>query len=548
MQAPHRQNFNLRRMGELRTNSLISRAGLVGLLTLVGAVLVTPNAFGSAVIVQGTTDVQDAGLLQDVIEPGFHAAYPQYELKYIAVGTGQAITNAKAGQGDALMVHAPSQEKPFVEEGYSLEPRGRAIFYSDYVIPGPLSDPAGVLAKAPHNAALAFELIAKAGEEGKANFVSRGDNSGTNTQEKAIWKLTKVELNKLGEPGPAGTETDASWYHKAGKGQAETLKIAAECPATVGGVGCYEMTDRGTYNRNVSNGSVTTMQIVAQNNEAGAPGGQNLLTNPFVVYAINPAKEPGIPINVEGAKALQAYLTSEAFQARLASYPNTSEPAFFADAHPKMSSSQVSGAFAAGTPFSLTGSLSNLLPGSPAVSGVPLNLEEAPFPAAGQAPTYTTIATGTTGANGTYTLHGTTDREGLLRVEMPNTNAAYPNLGITPLIAAGGLTQTFAQAGSITVRSRIALRKPAKKNKVVTLRGEFGPAASGSSAPTLVVQGRKSGKGNKWHALKKVRAKEGIAYKVSVKLKSGKWKLRVRYRDPGAFLPASSRAVSVSVH
>src|SRR6201999_1148532 len=119
---------------------------------------------------------RDAGLLQDVIEPGFAAAYPQYELKYIAVGTGQAIANAKAGQGDGLMVHAPSQEKPFVEEGYSLEPRGRAVFYSDYVIPGPLDDPAEVLMKAPHNAALAYELIAAAGEAGEANFVSRGDN------------------------------------------------------------------------------------------------------------------------------------------------------------------------------------------------------------------------------------------------------------------------------------------------------------------------------------------------------------------------------------
>jgi ABC-type tungstate transport system permease subunit len=55
-------------------------------------------AVASPVIVQGTTDVRDAGLLEAVIEPGFHAAYPQYELKYIAVGTGQAIANAKAAR------------------------------------------------------------------------------------------------------------------------------------------------------------------------------------------------------------------------------------------------------------------------------------------------------------------------------------------------------------------------------------------------------------------------------------------------------------------
>ncbi|MBS1680064.1 MAG: substrate-binding domain-containing protein [Actinobacteria bacterium] len=523
-----------------------ARMGVLATLVLGIGLVAAPAALASPVIVQGTTDVRDAGLLQDVIEPGFHAAYPQYELKYIAVGTGQAIAGAKAGQGDALMVHAPSQEKPFVEEGYSLEPRGRAVFYSDYVIPGPLADPAEVLTKAPHNAALAYELIAKAGEEGKANFVSRGDNSGTNTQEKAIWKLTKVELNKLGEPGPAGTESNDAWYHKAGAGQAETVLLTQQCPFT--GAGCYEMTDRGTFNRLANNGSVTQLQIVSQHNEVSAPGGQNLLSNPFTFYAINPAKEPGININVEGAKALMAYLTSEEFQGKLAGYPSPSAPAFFADAHPKMTSTSVSGTLSPGAAFSVSGSLANLLPGSPAVAGVPVNLQQAPFPPAGQSPTYTTIASATTGGDGSYSLQGIATREGLLRVEMPNTNAAYPNLGVMPLVAAGGLTQTFAAAGAIGVQSQVALRKPSKKKNVVTLRGTIGPAANNSvGAATLVVQGRKAGKHTKMHALKKVRAKEGVAYTVSVKLKPGKWKLRVRYRNPGVVSPVTSRAVSVSV-
>ncbi|HVW47658.1 MAG TPA: substrate-binding domain-containing protein [Solirubrobacterales bacterium] len=525
-------------------------------LSLFFAFAIPAFASASPVIVQGTTDVRDAGLLEEVIEPGFHAAYPQYEMKYIAVGTGQAIANAKAGQGDALMVHAPSQEKTFVEEGYSLEPRGRAVFYSDYVIPGPLDDPAGVLAKAPHNAVLAYELIAKAGEEGKANFISRGDNSGTNTQEKAIWKLTGVELNEVGEPGPAGTKTDDPWYHKAGAGQAETVKLTAECPeGTFPGGGCYEMTDRGTFNRLVSNGSVTTLQIVSQNNEASAPGGQNLLTNPFTFYAINPAKEPNININVEGAKALMEYLTSEAFQAGLASYPNVTAPAFFADAHPKMTASTVPGTLDPGTKFTVSGSIASLLPGAQVVSGVPVNLQEAP---PGQS-NYTTIASGTTGADGSYSVQATADHEGQLRVEMPDTNAAWPDLGITPLISSGGLTQTFAGAGLLSVRSttkppgssiangKVVLRKPQKKGKVVTLRGQLTPAVKPSDAAVLVVQGRKVGTHQKMHALKKVRAREGVAYKVSVKLKPGKWKLRVLYRDPGVISPGTSRAVSVSV-
>jgi tungstate transport system substrate-binding protein len=526
------------------------RAAVPMLVVALGLMFAPVAAAATPVIVQGTTDVRDAGLLQEVIEPGFAVAYPQYELKYIAVGTGQAIANAKAGQGDALMVHAPSQEKPFVEEGYSLEPRGRAVFYSDYVIPGPLDDPAEVLAKAPHNAVLAYELIATAGAEGKANFVSRGDASGTNTQEKAIWKLTKVELNSEGEPGPNGTKEDASWYHKAGAGQAETVLLTQQCPFTGGS--CYEMTDRGTYNRLIANGSVTELQLVSQDNEAGAPGGTSLLTNPFTAYAINPAKEPGINVNVEGAKAFLEYLASEEFQAKLASYPNTTSPAFFADAHPRMTASSVSGTFDAGAKFTLSGNLSSALPGAQAVSGVAVNLQEA-----SSGGTYVTIASAVTGADGSYSVQATASTSGTLRVEMPTTNAAWPDLNVTPLISSGGLTQTFVSAGQISVRptpppplkkGKIGVQKPTKKGRVVTLHGKVSPAVAASNAAVLVIQGRKVGTKQRFHALKRVRAREGVAYKLSVKLKAGKWKLRVRYQDPGVLTaPASSRAVSVSV-
>lgn len=551
---------------ELTAGRTRRRGGPIALLVaavLAIGLIVVPAALASPVIVQGTTDIRDAGLLEDVIEPGFRAAYPQYELKYIAVGTGAAIKAAKAGQGDALVVHAPSQEKTFVEEGYSLEPRGRAIFYSDYVVPGPLNDPAEVLAKAHHNAALAYELIAKAGEEGKANFVSRGDGSGTNTQELAIWKLTKVELNEVGEPGPKGTKNDAPWYHKAGAplGQAETLKLASECPFTGGG--CYEMTDRGTYNRSVGKGSVTNLQIVTEKNEPSAPGGSNLLTNPFSTYVVNPAKV-GVSTNVEGAEAFAAYLTSEEFQARLANYPSATSPAFFADAHPALTATTVSGTLASGTPFAVNGTITSLLPGASPVAGVQVNLQEAPIPAAGASPAYATIASGVTGADGSYSLGSSATKEGLLRVEMPTTTTTYPDLTVSPLIAAGALTQTFADAGRVTLpatsspskppittpigKGRIVLRGPSIKGRVVTLRGSLGPAVSSADSAVLVVQARRLHKGSTFHGLKQVRARDGVAYKLSVKLGPGRWKLRVRYRDPGVIAaPADSRAVSVTV-
>jgi tungstate transport system substrate-binding protein len=525
------------------------RPGVRQILTVAAGLLVAlwlgaaaPTARASTVIVQGTTDVRDAGLLEDVIVPGFEAAYPQYTLKYIAVGTGQAITNAKAGQGDALLTHAPTLEKAFVEEGFSLDPRGRAVFYSDYVIPGPLDDPAGVLSGAPHNAVHAFELIAKAGGEGKANFVSRGDNSGTNTQEKAIWKLTSVELNKKGEPGPAGTEETAPWYQKAGLGQAETVLLAQQCPFTGGG--CYEMTDRGTFNRLVSNGSVSELEIVAQDNEASAPGGINLLTNPFTAYVVNPAKVPSA--NVEGAKAFLDYLTSEALQSRLASYPNTISPAFFADAHPRITVAQpISGTLRPGAAVAVSGTVASLLPGAPPVAGQTILLQRADPVQPPLVPTYTTIATSTTGADGSYALRAAVNRGGDLQVELPTT-ASYPPLNLQPLIAVGSLSRTDLAVGRVSVRAAITLRRPRRQGQVVVLRGRVDPAAEPDSGATLVILGRQRGS-HKLRALRKVRASRKPTYKVHVKLGSGQWKLRVRYRDPGAVLPATSRAVSVSV-
>lgn len=519
-------------------------SSLTAALLLVGVALV-PSALASTVTVQGTTDIRDAGLLEDVIEPGFAAAYPQYALKYIAVGTGQAIANAKAGQGDALVTHAPTQEKTFVEEGYSLEPRGRAVFYSDYVIPGPLDDPAGALASAPHNAAKAFELIAAAGEAGEANFVSRGDNSGTNTQEKAIWKLTGVELNEKGEPGPAGTPNDFSWYHKAGLGQAETVLLANECPPTVGGEGCYEMTDRGTFNRLVANGSVTQLKIVSQRNEASAPGGVNLLTNPFSVYIVNPAKIPAA--NVEGARAFNDYLTSAAFQSLLANYPSASSPAFFADAHPeiKVTSAPPPASLKAGASFSVSGSVSNLLPGAPVVAGQTVLLQRAAQVGPKELPSYETLASGHTDAGGAFTIAAVASRGGRLRVLFPTT-ASYPALSVTPLVAVGSLAETAADLGSVEVAAKVGLGKPMVKGRSVSLAGKIGPSEGRSSGATITVQGRKVGQ-KSFRRVKVVHPRARASYSVRVKLGKGRWKLRVKYADPGTVQPAVSGVRSASV-
>jgi tungstate transport system substrate-binding protein len=347
------------------------RPGLVvGSLALAASLAFAGTALATDVLVQGTTDVRDAGLLDDVIIPGFQAAYPQYTLKYVAVGTGQALTNARAGQADAVLTHAPTQEADFVDAGYSYEPFGRAIFYSDYVILGPASDPAGVLRGAPHDAARAFELIAAAGEQGKADFVSRGDNSGTNTQEKIIWTLTSVGRNSTDEPG-SGAKSNPSWYHKAGLGQAATVQLTSQCP--FGSHACYEMTDRGTFNRLVNLKAVTNLKIVADKNASKARGGKDLLINSFHAYAVNPNKIP--QARLAGALAFLTYLQSAGFQGRLASYPSSRQPAFFADARPALTiSARLARRARLGQRVRVAGSVKHDLPGAAPLAGATVQL------------------------------------------------------------------------------------------------------------------------------------------------------------------------------
>lgn len=364
------------------------------------AVLATMIAGGGAIAqadtirVQSTTDTVDAGLFDGLIKPGYLAAQPGDTLNYNAVGTGKALDNARAGLADVVITHAPSLEATFVSQGYSYEPVGRQIFFSDYVIAGPASDPAHVLANHPHDAIGAFEDIAAAGASGTADFVSRGDNSGTDVQEEIMWGLTTTVQKRIAcnagtdttryEPG-TGTGTCLTdiptWYHRTGVGQAPNVQQAEACTAATFTSGaCYVMTDRGTYNNLVNKGLVTHLKILSQNNTPDARGGQNLLTNPFSAYIVNPAGSfpAGSPVpNVAAATRFVDYLTSAGFQAAVDSFPTTTNPAFHADAYPKVTVSPALPATAlTGTPITIHVTLTNKLPGATAISGMPTQLQQ----------------------------------------------------------------------------------------------------------------------------------------------------------------------------
>ena len=172
------------------------------------------------IVLQSTTSTQNSGLF-DAILPGF-TARSGVEVRVVAVGTGQALKNARNGDGDVLLVHAKPAEEAFVAEGFGVERLD--VMYNDFVIVGPPADPAGIAGKADATAAL--KAVAEAG----APFASRGDDSGTHKKELALWTAAGVD--------PAAAS--GTWYRETGSGMGATLNTAV-------GMDAYTMTDRGTW-------------------------------------------------------------------------------------------------------------------------------------------------------------------------------------------------------------------------------------------------------------------------------------------------------------
>lgn len=198
-----------------------------------------------------TTSTQDSGLL-DYLLPKFQQD-TGIKVNVLAKGTGEALEIAKRGDADGLLVHAKEQEVKFVEEGYGTE--RIEVMYNDFIIVGPKDDPAKLKEKAPSDAVVAFKLISSS----QASFISRGDNSGTNTKENSIWKVANIT--------PSG-----AWYISAGKGMGAVLQMADEKKA-------YTLTDRATY---LSMKDKLDLSIVTEKGEQ--------LLNQYALIRINPNK------------------------------------------------------------------------------------------------------------------------------------------------------------------------------------------------------------------------------------------------------------------
>lgn len=234
----------------------------------------------TSIIVQSTTSTANSGLY-DYLLPKFEKD-SNVKVNVVAVGTGQAIKNARNCDGDVLLVHAKKAEQKFVNDGFGV--KRHPLMYNDFVFVGPPDDPAGI--SGTKKAPAALEKIAEA----KAKFASRGDNSGTHKKEKSLWESAGVDP----------TEASGEWYRETGSGMGATLNAAT-------GMGAYTMTDRGTW---ISFENKGDYEILVEGDEA--------LFNPYGVILVNKDKCPSV--KAEAGQKFVDWLISDEGQKAIAGF------------------------------------------------------------------------------------------------------------------------------------------------------------------------------------------------------------------------------------
>ena len=238
------------------------------------------SELGDTLLLATTTSTRDSGLLDAIL--GDFTEKTGVEVKVIAVGTGKALQMGRDGEADALLVHAKTSEETFVADGYGTERFD--VMYNDFVIVGPSDDPAGLTEGAAADVVAGMALIDGSGTE----FLTRGDDSGTNKKEISLWKAAEI------------TPDGQAYYVSTGKGMGDTLMMTSEMQA-------YTMTDRATYLNMQDN---IELDILLE--------GDSLLFNQYGVIPVNP--DLNELINHEEALAFVDWLLSDETQAMIGEY------------------------------------------------------------------------------------------------------------------------------------------------------------------------------------------------------------------------------------
>jgi tungstate transport system substrate-binding protein len=241
------------------------------------------------IVMASTTSTEQSALFSHLI-PAFTKA-TGVEVKVVALGTGQAIDMGRRGDADVLFVHDQVAEEKIVAEGFVI--KRFPVMYNDFVLIGPASDPAKTKGK---NIVQALSKLSAT----NANFISRGDKSGTHAAELRFWKLT---------PAP---DAKGSGYKECGCGMGPALNIASS-------TGGYVMADRATWLSFKNRGD---MQILVE--------GDNRLFNQYGVMVVNPAKHPHVKAAL--AQKFVDWVISNEGQANIAAYKIEGQQLFFPNA------------------------------------------------------------------------------------------------------------------------------------------------------------------------------------------------------------------------
>jgi tungstate transport system substrate-binding protein len=238
------------------------------------------SAQEKSIVVASTTSTQDSGLFGHIL-PMFKAK-TGIDVKVVAQGTGQALDTARRGDADVVFVHAKPAEEKFLSEGFGV--KRYPVMYNDFVLIGPKADPAGI--KGSKDIVAALGAIKTKG----ADFISRGDKSGTHQAEMNLWKVAGIDIAK--DKGP--------WYKEIGQGMGAALNTASASNA-------YVLADRGTWLSFKNRGDLVI-----------AVEGDKRLFNQYGVMLVNPEKHPSVKkdlgqqfidwlVSAEGQKAIADY-------------------------------------------------------------------------------------------------------------------------------------------------------------------------------------------------------------------------------------------------
>lgn len=251
------------------------------------------RAQDKSIVVASTTSTQDSGLFGHIL-PMFKAK-TGIDVKVVAQGTGQALDTGRRGDADVVFVHAKPAEEKFLSEGFGV--KRYPVMYNDFILIGPKSDPAGI--KGSKDIVAALGAIKAKG----ADFISRGDKSGTHQAELNLWKVAGVDIVR--DKGP--------WYKEIGQGMGAALNTASAANA-------YVLADRGTWLSFKNRGDLVI-----------AVEGDKRMFNQYGVMLVNPQKHPSVKKDL-GQQFIDWLVSSEG-QKAIADYKINGEQLFYPNAN-----------------------------------------------------------------------------------------------------------------------------------------------------------------------------------------------------------------------